>query len=747
MITALVTVAGVLVPSALLAFLVHRLLVPVSRTTFFLALGIALVAVSPGLVPDRVPVPLDEVMRGYPFRGVVGEVSPRNALTNDTVKLFLPWYSAARDQMLDGDLPLWNPWSFAGYPLLANGEAAPLSPFFLATLFVPLPEQIVAMAGVKVFVAFLFGALFLMRLGASRWAAWFGSAAFALSTYQFVYLYYSAATVSALLPAVALGLLLILEDPGRRSISFFAVTVAVAMSSGHPESVLHMIIGGLIVIAAVLIRGGLPDVRRSFLLITGGAILGLAFSAIAWVPVAEQVAQSQRLGEIASHREMNQSFSGLAGWALITPDAFGNPARGTWAWKYNYPGVASSYVGSIVLCLVPLAIFIRNAGAVPRTLAIGAVLTWLSAMKWTFVGYLSEIPPLSLVGNDKLRFVSVFLAAAAAALILDRLRALRALPAFALAALVFNAGWLAIALQYFPDRLGPYALIGPAAVIGFGLVAWRWASYSCVIAFFLIVVELAVLNLPFNATAETRYYAPPVPMIDRLHALAPEEPFRVAGLDWTFLPNTSAIYRLEDVRGSDPMAWQPYVEFFADASVPTEGADLRRIIDPAHPHLDLLGVRFLLADPEQSAGEGWRLVYEGADGRLYENEQWKRRFFEVEEGAAATARRPAIRSLWTSQTRPGRFRLTVDAERHALIGSSQPDLPGWRVRVDGQPAGLVDLAEPFVAFRVPAGMSRVVVDYQPTSVWLSAWISVLSLLGWFLWFRTRVSPRARSDGS
>lgn len=82
------------------------------------------------------PVPVDEVARGYPYRAVVGEVTPRNPLTNDTVKLFLPWMDAAREELFALRAPLWNRYSFAGYPLLGNGESAPFSPLFLATLFV-----------------------------------------------------------------------------------------------------------------------------------------------------------------------------------------------------------------------------------------------------------------------------------------------------------------------------------------------------------------------------------------------------------------------------------------------------------------------------------------------------------------------------------------------------------------------------------------------------------------------------------
>ena len=60
-----------------------------------------------------------------------------------------------------GRAPLWNRHQFSGYPLLCNGQSAPFAPLFLATLFVPLPQQLVAMAGLKIFLALIFGWLFL----------------------------------------------------------------------------------------------------------------------------------------------------------------------------------------------------------------------------------------------------------------------------------------------------------------------------------------------------------------------------------------------------------------------------------------------------------------------------------------------------------------------------------------------------------------------------------------------------------
>src|SRR5207248_6931618 len=140
----------------------------------------------------------------------------RNASTNDTVKQFLPWMQVAREELAHFRAPLWNRYSFGGYPLLGNGESAPFSPLFLATLFVPLPKQIVAMAGLKIFVALLFTYLFVKREGTGDAAAIFAAITFAYSTVMTVFLYYSAASVITFLPASAFALLRVIDEPRKR---------------------------------------------------------------------------------------------------------------------------------------------------------------------------------------------------------------------------------------------------------------------------------------------------------------------------------------------------------------------------------------------------------------------------------------------------------------------------------------------------------------------------------------------------
>src|SRR5205085_3743509 len=162
-----------------------------------------------------------------------------------------------------------------GYPLLGNGQSAPFSPLFLTTLFVPLPKQIVAMAGLKIFCALLFTFLFMREERASDAAAIFAAIAFAFSTVMTVFLYYSAASVIAFLPAAAFALV-----HRQRNVTLIALVVATLQANGHPESVLHVAIGCA---ALLLIERRL--FTRDFAISLIGVAAGLALSAPAWVPV------------------------------------------------------------------------------------------------------------------------------------------------------------------------------------------------------------------------------------------------------------------------------------------------------------------------------------------------------------------------------------------------------------------------------------------------------------------------------
>lgn len=708
------TFLGIVLPSLAVTLAVRRWIAPVPWRIALLFFALTLGFLHGAVFTSKLPVPVDEVARGYPYRGVFGDVTAKNPLTNDTVKLFLPWMQVAREELFHLRAPLWNRYSFSGYPLLGNGESAPFSPIFLATLFVPLPKQIVAMAGVKIFLALLFGFLFVKREGAGDAAAVFASSAFALSVFQTVYLYYSTTAVTALLPAALYALFFALAEANRRGVVFVAIIVATLMANGHPESVLHVGIAAAVLMAIdFAFTTDKRDWIRRFRYPVVGAIAGLALSAPTWVPVLEQVLRSTRLADLrrASH-VLTYPLTTL--WAVAMPNGFGHPARHNWNWVLNYSIVASSYLGAIVTVLVATAAVSRRSNNRDRALIAAAVVLWLIAMNWSPLGHaLNLIPPFSITANDKLRFVALFIAAMVAARVVERIRTAEAIASLGFAA-VF-AGVAVYAWRAQEHLVEPPDLAGAALATGFAVlvVVPRFRRWAAVFAAMYTIAELFLLNSTFNSLVDAKYFRPTLPIVEALRRAAPNEPSRVAGHDWMFLPNASAQYGLEDIRGTDPMSFDEYTELLERITIDDPAIDVDRIATVDDPLFDELNVRFLMAEPGSSFGDRWKRIYAGPDGVLFENARARRRFWAEDADMRITA------------TSPTRFILRIEASAPIEILSSQP-APGWRVRIDGRAVVPNRTNRVFLAFTAPAGVSVAEVVYAPASFYATVPISVLA---------------------
>ena len=737
---------GIIIPAALLVAAVRRWIAPVPWRTALLFLLMTLAFLHGAVFTTKLPVPVDEAARGYPWHGLFGDIAVRNPLTNDTVKLFLPWMQVAREELANFRAPLWNRYSFAGYPLLANGESAPFSPLFLATLFVPLPKQLVAMAALKIFAALLFTWLFLKREQASDAAATLGAVVFGFSAVMTVFLYYSTASVVAFLPAAAFALLHAIDRQTKASIVFVALIVATLLANGHPESVLHIAMGcgGILVIEWICGLGvarsrgdgqlesprdpATARPRNHLRALIIGVVAGLALGAPSWVPVLEQVRISERFAALRIAPRL-PAMPLAAAWGVISPNGFGNPLRHNWSWTPNYSGVASSYAGLLPLVLFLAAGMSRRTAVRERLLIALAALFFFVAMDWSVLGHaLNAIPPFNIVANDKLSFVCIFLLAVVVAKTLDDVGQW---PLYVSAFVV-----AALALYVYikrSDLMRPVDLLGIGAILIFLLLPGRLRAWGAVA---LVFGELFVFNAGFNALVDAKYFCPPLPIVGALRAHAPREPFRVAGLNWMFLPNASEQYALEDVRGSDPMAFADYDRFLQRFTVAESGSWVRRIVDPNRPELSFLNVRFLLAEPDASPGGYWRLIYRGVDGTLWENPAALPRFFA-----------PAAEVRNLHNTTPGEFAMTVVSSGPTLVESSEPLGPGRRVYVRGQRVPLRHIDNAFIGFDVPAGESDIRVVYRPVSFYASCAIALMTAIGLAIMplrFYRSTQPMARS---
>jgi hypothetical protein len=755
-IAVLLTLAGIALPSALAVAAVRRWIAPVPARIAMLFFLATLAFLHGAVFTSKMPVPIDEASRGNPYRGVVGDVVPKNPLLNDTTRLFLPWMQVAREELFHFRAPLWNRYAFSGYPLLGNAEAAPFSPLFLATLFVPLPKQLVAMAGLKILLSLLFTYLVVKREGASDGAAVFAAVAYGFSSFETVVLYYSVSAVSALLPMVVFAVLHAIDVPSRRAAVFVAISVATICANGHPESVVHVAIAIALILAIELaFAGDRREWLRRFVTPLLGAIAGVLIAMPVWLPAAQQVLLSTRYAVLRSGAP-KMTIPLTAAWAILNPNGFGNPARGNWNWILNYMIVAESYLGLLVLVLFGTAVVSPRTSGRTRLWATAAIVTFIAAMDWTAAGHaLNAIPPFDIAANDKLRFVSLFFAVVVAAKWLDGVDGRRAALAGRELApgglpstgkwqpmtserplpLVVVGGAIATASLYVYWKqialMRPTDLAGVAAVAAF-VILYRWgrprAPWLAGAAAVLTLVELFTFNANFNRLVEAKYYRPELPIVQALRAHAPKEPFRIAGFNWVLMPNGATQYGLEDIRGSDPMSLASYTRVLEGTG--EIDAEVIRVLRPDHPLLDFLGVRYLLAEPEAAFGGKWRLVYRGADGALFENSQAKPRFFAPEAAVEVAQRSTAD------------FALRIQARRAVTVLSSEPAAAGWEVRVRERRVPVRVVEGAFVGFDVPAGECRVTVRYRPRAFY-GALLGTVAGLGLLMLIRR--APR-RSGG-
>jgi hypothetical protein len=720
--TALAIIAAAL-PASAIIWAVRRYLAPLPTRIVIASVVVSFALVANGFVPGRLPLPVDEVARGYPFKGLFHVERAANSLTNDTVYQMLPWMAAAREQLFSGHAPLWNPYSFSGYPLLANGQSAPFGPFFLLTLIASLPKQIVSMAFLKLLVSFIFTYLFLKDDDLSDGAAILGAVTYTLSVFNTVYLYYPLTSVTSLLPLLLWSARRCLQMPGLRWAGVLALATAAALAGGHPESALHLALacGAFVIGESIAIRAGISTVAR----VVAAAIYGAIVSAPAWVPIVPQILASERFSHIRAAGNVSHQYPGMIAWLLLSPNGFGTPARHSWNWIMNYSMAAPTYVGLLPLALLPIALLqSRVRGRVYALVAIG---TFLLALDWTPVAHwLNRIPPFAYTANDRLRFIAVFFCAAAAAHAADRLTGRLLLP-FAATCIAIAAACAWLFTKRWDIAFRPRDTVGAIALAAVLALLFRAKENSTRLPWLLAActaLDLITLNTEFNRGTKEQYFRPTLPIINALNAIRPAGPFRILGFDWDLLPNQSTLYGLEDIRGSDPMAPAAYTKFLGTLASDDSANEVRRIKDVDQPGIAFLGVQFVLTDPSIHLGDHWRLRYRGPDGNLYESTTALPRFFAPPSDRPS---RPIITSI--RQTEPRKYVLTVSSDGEGFVASSVPLAPGWRVYVGGRRTQLHIVNQAFIGFLVPQGRSEVIVVYRPLAFYGPVAVSAMLVVG------------------
>src|SRR3990172_5471427 len=112
--------------------------------------------------------------------------TPHNDLPLDLLLENYPWKSFFVNSIQSGELPLWNPYQFAGVPFLAAGQHSMLYPFSIIFYVLPLTRAYGWFIISQFFLAGLFAYIFLRALNQSRPAAFVGGLIYEFSLFMIV---------------------------------------------------------------------------------------------------------------------------------------------------------------------------------------------------------------------------------------------------------------------------------------------------------------------------------------------------------------------------------------------------------------------------------------------------------------------------------------------------------------------------------------------------------------------------------
>jgi hypothetical protein len=653
-----------------------------------------------------------------------------------------------------GELRLWNPYLFCGYPVYADPMVHPFYPPQLALHFLFSPDTAFQLS-LLLHLFFSGCAMYWLLRGLGRGQA--GATAGGLAWMLFGY---NAASFSSSIllgtnvfgPLALLAVVRGLEARDLTGAARAGLAMGMVILGSHPQYALHVFIFICAWLGVALAR---DPRRRTFTICFGAAFavlaVGTGFAAVL-----------TRLDTLAvGYRQPAADFGQYyrEPWALVTHLA------GLVLGKVYFPGdpfVALQFTCYAGLTVTTLAVtgaargwkdpFIRFT-AIFGAAALAAA--FLKPVAWVF----QHVPILNLSPSARWIFMAGFCIAVLAARGLEEIvREPRKVPLVAgLAALIAGALAVAASARATPETVAGFVLVAASAV-----ALRRNPRFALGIGAAALGVELLPYFFHFNPHADTGVLRETPEAVRFVQEREKGEPWRgtgglgsayaalgkLNGQEFSHGNNVLSLFGVENPAGYEAIIPQHFVLFCHEAG---------GIVDPAGRAvfftdftsrlLPLTAMKYLFMPFALQPGPPFRRVREWGPLRLYENPEALPRAWLVTEVRTAMSPAQALDLIKAGDFNPrravvlepagplsppapsagpgsvrwierstDRLALEVTAPSDAVLVLSETDYPGWEAAIDGKEAAIHRANFAFRAVSVPAGAHRVEMRFRPEPV-------------------------------
>ncbi|MFC1889072.1 hypothetical protein ACFL4G_04875, partial [Thermodesulfobacteriota bacterium] len=677
---------------------------------------------------------------------------------------FFPFRLFVHRCLAQGIAPFWMPEVLCGFPLHAAGETGLANPLNLLAIwpgtYLVLPMLTLAVCGVFTF-------LFFRRLGAdTRPAALMALPCVLGPTHQYWFSNVNDLFVLALFP-VALYLTEVCLSGRRRFVPLLLGGVLAWMFlSGHPPlAYFNIIVLGLYVLLRLpFLKTRRVDKAGALLVFSASVFIGAALSAFQLVPMLEFLRESPRVEVAQAFREIgSMTPAGLS--HLVVPRIQDFTQLG----EVNFlPYLGMLPLFALVLC------WRHQACRRSAFLWLTAVATLVLAMGHSTPAYrlLSLLPGFAVLRKSYffVGYMPYFLCGLAALILTAPMpRSLQKTPLSALLIAVYLvlgglALWRYDSLEFLREtNARPWFMLvitGIPSIFMVWLLRRSRTRVTVMLAGLLLLTDLLGYGLWRVPAHEESIFDTarlgPSPWVTRIASGG------MTGERVAFIPRDVGV---ENYSESD---YSPSVELDVGfgvrsfwgwdepslkpaRAVAAADALLGREVSVAYlsaANVGYIRSEIVLDDPALIP------LSSDASGTLYRNRTVLPRAFLAagvrvvagfERALAAIRdegvdlRREALvegqvdvppRASWEPvdlvEDLPGRAVMGVSTREPALLVFTETFFPGWRVRIDGHPSEILPTNLQFMGIIVPPGDHRVAFTFEPASVRIGLWISLVS---------------------
>ncbi len=656
----------------------------------FLIVLVSLLFFRSYIFSGKLPIPSDTIVGLYhPFRDLLAKDYPRgvpfkNSLITDPVRQQYPWRFLVINGEKKMELPLWNPYSMAGYPLLANSQSSPWYPLNLLFFVLSFQDAWSILIMLQPILAGIFLYYYLDHMKLHRMASFLGAIVFSFCGFSVAWMEWNTVIQAILwLPLILLSLDKIIYEGKKKFIwsMLFCVALASSFFAGHLQTFFYVAV-------VVFMHAGFEVVSskryRSIFFIGTAFVFFILFSAIQWIPTMQLI--------LLSARNIDLNWQG-EGWFIpwqhlvqfLVPDFFGNPATLNYWGVWNY-GELIGYIGVVPLIFVSYALLFRRDRKTLFFSVLGVI-----AFLFAFQNPISQlpfslkIPFISTAQPTRLLGIIDFAFAVLTAFGMDYfiknqkklLLPVGIVTAFFMTLWIFVLYGNSILLWVNSENImiAKRNLIFPSITLGISVVIFllsyisrgtRFIMMTCTMLVLLTIFDLFRFADKFIPFTESQYLFPNTKAITFLQKNIGN--YRYMTTDSRIMaPNFSIMYQLQSIDGYDPLYLRSYGELIAasergkpDISSPF---GFNRIITPHNfdsKIIDLLGVRYVLSLSDISSSRLTKVIQEG-ETRIYENKNVFPRAFFVERVEYIRSKEEMIKKMLDPK---------IDLRRTAFVESN-----------------------------------------------------------------------------